>query len=169
MGTTMSDPRALFLHELGDIFYAEQQIVKSLPKLIDEATDSELVEGFTRHLQETNRQVENLHRVFDELGETAKGEKCPGIEGLMKEHDQFMEEHQPSAMVRDTFLTGAAARVEHYEIAAYTGLIAMAIGMEETTAARLLSENLEQEKRALDAVVTVGERLAGDARPGSAA
>ena len=98
--------------------------MKKLPTMIDEASDGELAKGLQTHLQETKQQIANIEEVFSELGEKAKGERCPGIEGIAEEHDLFMKEHSPSPELRDLFLTGAAARVEHYEIAAYNGLIA---------------------------------------------
>jgi ferritin-like metal-binding protein YciE len=95
------------------------------------------------------------------VGETAKAEKCPGIEGIKKEHDEFVAKEEPSTEVLDMFLTGAAARTEHYEIAAYTGLITMAKALGETDAARLLDENLKDERAALEMVTTISEKLAG--------
>lgn len=160
---TMTTPRELFLHELGDVYYAENQIVKKLPTMIEEASDSELAEGLEKHLGETKQQIANLERVFSALGKKAKGERCPGIEGIAEEHDVFMSEHNPSPELRDLFLTGAAARVEHYEIAAYTGLVAMANGLDEDACAELLRENLAQEERALETVEAVGARMAKDA------
>jgi ferritin-like metal-binding protein YciE len=159
-GAQMSDPRELFLHELGDVLYAEQTLVKTLPKLQEEASDEELASGFSDHLEETRLHVENLKLAFEELGEPAKAEKCPGIEGIKKEHDDFVDNESPSPEVLNAFLTGAAARTEHYEIAAYEGLVTMARAMGETEVVRLLNENLEQEKAALKKVQIVGKRLA---------
>src|SRR6478752_7566705 len=130
----MNDPRELFMHELGDILYAERTLVKVLPKLAQEATDSTLRDAFEKH---------------------------PGIDGLKKEHDEFVTNEEPSTDVLDMFLTGAAARTEHYEMAAYTGLITMAKALGETDAANLLGENLKQEKAALETVTTISEKLAG--------
>src|SRR4029079_4551636 len=158
--TQMSDPRELFLHELGDVLYAEQTLVKTLPKLKKEATDKELATRFGDHLEETRQHVENLKLAFEELGEPAKAEKCPGIEGIKKEHDEFVANESPSPEVLDAFLTGAGARTEHYEIAAYEGLITMADAMGEEKVAELLSMNLEQEKKALSKLQTIGKRLA---------
>jgi ferritin-like metal-binding protein YciE len=160
--TQMSDPRELFLHELGDVLYAEQTLVKALPKLNEEASDRELAQGFADHLEETRQHVENLKRAFEELGEPVKAEKCPGIEGIKKEHDEFVANESPSPEVLDAFLTGAGARTEHYEIAAYEGLITMAEAMGETKVSELLTENLEQEKNALTKMKTIGKRLAQD-------
>jgi ferritin-like metal-binding protein YciE len=159
-GQKMTEPRELFLHELGDVLYAEQTLVKALPTLAKEASDKELAAGFKAHLEETRHQVENVKLAFKKLGEPAKAEKCPGIEGIKKEHDEFVANESPSPDVLDAFLTGAGARTEHYEIAAYEGLITMAEAMGEKKVAELLTENLEQEKKALATMKTIGKRLA---------
>jgi ferritin-like metal-binding protein YciE len=158
--TKMSDPRELFLHELGDVLYAEQTLVKALPKLQEEAADEELAQGFGEHLEETRQHVKNVEKAFEALGEPAKAEKCPGIEGIKKEHDEFVSNESPSQEVLDAFLTGAGARTEHYEIAAYEGLVTMAEAMGEDEVARLLNENLAQEQNALRKIQTIGKRLA---------
>ena len=158
--TQMSDPRELFLHELGDVLYAERTLVKALPKLQEEASDEELAKGFGDHLEETRQHVTNVEQAFEALGEKAKAEKCPGIEGIKQEHDDFVANESPSQEVLDAFLTGAGARTEHYEIAAYEGLVTMAQAMGEDEVARLLSENLEDEQTALRKVQAIGKRLA---------
>ena len=158
--TQMSDPRELFLHELGDVLYAERTLVKALPKLQEEASDEELAKGFADHLDETRQHVKNIEQAFQALGEEAKAEKCPGIEGIKKEHDDFVANESPSSEVLDAFLTGAGARTEHYEIAAYEGLVTMATAMGEDDVASLLNKNLEQEKAALAKMQTIGKRLA---------
>ena len=158
----MSDPRELFLHELGDVLYAEKTLVKAVPKLQEEASDEELAKGFGDHLEETRQHVKNVEQAFEALGEPAKAEKCPGIEGITKEHDDFVANESPSPEVLNVFLTGAGARTEHYEIAAYEGLVTMAEAMGEDEVARLLSENLEQEKKALGKMQEIGKRLAQD-------
>ena len=160
MSTQMKDPRDLFLHELGDVLYAERTLVKILPKLQEEASDEELAQGFGEHLEETRQHVKNVERAFEALGEPAKAEKCPGIEGLKKEHDEFVANESPSRAILDAFLTGAGARTEHYEIAAYEGLVTMAEATGENEVARLLNENLEQEKQALRKMQTISKRLA---------
>jgi ferritin-like metal-binding protein YciE len=160
MNTKMSDPRDLFLHELGDVLYAEKTLVKALPKLQAEASDDELSSGFADHLEETRQHVKNLEQAFEALGEPAKAEKCPGIEGIKKEHDDFVANESPTSEVLDAFLTGAGARTEHYEIAAYEGLVTMATAMGEDDVASLLKKNLEQEKAALAKMQTIGKRLA---------
>lgn len=157
---TMSDPRELFLHELGDVLYAERTLVKALPKLHEEATDRELAQSFSDHLEQTKQHVTNVEDAFKALDEKPKAEKCPGIDGIKQEHDEFVEKESPSAEVLDSFLTGAGARAEHYEIAAYEGLITAAEAMGEPEVAKLLSANLTQEKEALETMKTIGKRLA---------
>ncbi len=156
----MTDPKELFLHELGDVLYVEHTLVKTLPKLQKEATDRELAQSFEEHLTETKQHVANVEEAFKLLGEKPKAEKCPGIEGINTEHDEFVDEEDPSPEVLDSFLTGAGARTEHYEIAAYEGLITAAVAMSETAVAELLSENLAQEKAALATMKTIAKRLA---------
>ena len=161
---TMTKPRELFLHELKDMYFAENAITKALPTMIDEASDRELAKGLKQHLEETRKQVKNLELAFNALGEKAEGERCPGIEGIKAEHDEFMSKERPSQEIRDIFLTGAAARTEHYEIAAYNGLIAMARGLGERECAQLFDENLRQEKEALKLVESIGKRMAREAK-----
>ena len=169
MSTKMSNPRELFLHELGDVLYAERTLVKTLPKLQEEASDEELALGFEEHLEETRQHVKNLESAFEKLGETPKAEKCPGIDGIKQEHDEFVSKESPSQDVLDSFLTGAGARTEHYEIAAYEGLVTMAEAIGEAEIVDLLTENLEQEKKALETLKTVGKRLAQQAAKQQAA
>jgi ferritin-like metal-binding protein YciE len=156
----MTEPRELFVHELGDLLFAEQSLVKTLPTLAKESSDAELKAGFEAHLDETKQHVENLKSVFELIGEQPKAEKCPGIEGIKKEHDEFMAQEDPSAEVCDIFLTGAGSRAEHYEIAAYEGLITLAQGLGHEDAVPLLRENLGQEQDALEKLEKVGKKLA---------
>lgn len=155
----MTTPKDLFEHELKDVYYAEKTIEKMLPKLASEASNAQLTRAFEIHLKETKQQIQNLEQVFSEIGKRAQGESCPGIDGIKAEHDKFIEEEQPTSSIRDIFLTGAASRTEHYEIAAYTGLVAQARTIGETKAAKLLNENLRQEKEALKKVETISKRI----------
>ncbi|MBA2476393.1 MAG: DUF892 family protein [Actinobacteria bacterium] len=163
MAEKMSDPRELFLHELGDLLYAEKLLVKTLPKLAQEATDDELRSGFEEHAEQTKQHVANLEEAFKAIGEPAKAEKCPGIEGIKKEHDEFVSQESPTPDILNGFLTGAAARTEHYEIAAYEGAITMAKAMGESEAAGFLEQNLKQEQETLQKVNTIAKRLAQEA------
>ena len=170
MPDKMNDPRDLFLHELGDVLYAERTLVKALPKLQREASDEELAKGFEEHLAETKQHVFNVEQAFEALGERPKAEKCAGIEGIKQEHDEFVSNESPSPEVLNSFLTGAGARTEHYEIAAYEGLVTSAEAMGENEVVKLLSENLEQELKALAKMKSIGKRLAKDsAKQGAAA
>jgi ferritin-like metal-binding protein YciE len=160
MASKMSDPQELFLHELGDILGAEKLILKLLPKLASEASDRELKAGFKRHEKETREQIKNIEQAFKSLRKRVKAENCPAAQGLKKEHDDFMRQEKPEQDVANAFLTGAGARTEHYEIAAYTGLVTMARAMGEREAARLLNANLQQEKKMLQDVDKIAKRLA---------
>jgi ferritin-like metal-binding protein YciE len=162
MPATMTSPEDLFVHELEDVYYAEKTLTKVLPKLAQEVSDRDLSEALQKHLDETKEQVTNLEQVFQELGLPAQGEKCPGIDGIKEEHDTFVEENDPSDELLDLFVTGAAARTEHYEIAAYTGLVGMAESLGATKAAELLQKNLKQEEAALRKVETISKRLLKD-------
>jgi ferritin-like metal-binding protein YciE len=157
----VTSPEELFKHELQDMYYAENMLTKVLPQLAQEASDRELERAFTKHLKETEKQIKNLDRVFSSLGESAQGQPCPGMEGIKREHDEFVEENGTNGgQLLDMFLTGAAARTEHYEIAGYTGLIEMARALKQRDAVRLLQENLKQEKDALKTVEGISKRLA---------
>jgi ferritin-like metal-binding protein YciE len=159
----VTSPEQLFEHELQDIYYAEKTLTKVLPKLADEASDRELARAFTTHLKETEKQVANLEKVFRQLGKAPEAHPCAGIEGIKKEHDDFVKENDTSSEMLDAFLTGAASRTEHYEIAAYTGLVGQARALKEREAVELLQENLKQEKEALKKIETISKRLVKDA------
>jgi ferritin-like metal-binding protein YciE len=154
----ITTPRDLFLHELGDILYVEQKLTREvLPKLIDEVQSTEFRQGLERHLEQTKGHVTNLEQVFDLFGAPPEAEKCIGFEGLKNEHDELTSETDESLI--DLVDAGAAARTEHYEIAAYTGLIEMARALGETDAVSLLEENLKEEKEALREVESVTKTL----------
>jgi ferritin-like metal-binding protein YciE len=155
----MTSPRELFVHELQDVYYAEKTLTRVLPTLASEASDAELTRAFESHAKETQKQVSNLEKVFKNLGERAEGQPCPGIDGIKEEHDEFMREHQTTPVLSDVFLTGSAARAEHYEIAAYNSLIAKARALGERDSVKLLQANLKQEKDALKKVETISKRI----------
>ncbi len=164
MPQTMSTPRELLLHELGDIYYAENVLVKALPAMAGEAQDDELRSGFEQHAEETQGQIENLRKAFEALGEPVSGERCPAIEGIKAEHDDFVQGEEASPEIRDMFLTGSGGRAEHYEIAAYTSLITMAESLGEDKVVDLLQENLRQEQETLEKLEATGRRLAANGR-----
>jgi ferritin-like metal-binding protein YciE len=163
--THMTTPKELFVHELQDVYYAEKQLTRVLPQLASEANDRELTRAFESHLKETQKQIVNLEKVFKHMNRPAQGESCPGIDGIKREHDKFRSEHQTTPVLTDVFLTGAASRAEHYEIAAYTSLIEQARALGERDSVKLLQENLKQEKDALKKVETIGKRITKAATP----
>jgi ferritin-like metal-binding protein YciE len=144
----ITTPRDLFLHELGDILYVEQQLAEEvLPMLISEVQLDEFRKALEQHLDETRSHVTNLEEVFDLMGEQPKTEKCVGFEGLKKEHEELVGKVSPE--LRDGVHSGAVARTEHYEIAAYSGLIEKSRALDERDAVTLFEENLKQEREAL--------------------
>jgi ferritin-like metal-binding protein YciE len=156
--------RQLFLHELGDILFVERKLADEvLPALIGEVSDRELQRGLKRHHTQTRQHVRNVEQAFKKLGERAVGEKCLGFEGLKAEHDELRSE--ASAGLVDAIDTGAASRTEHYEIAAYQGLIAMARGLGERSVVPLRQQNLTQEREALRELEKVSRRLAKSGKP----
>ena len=161
MPQKFTEQHKLFLHELGDALTFERTLVKLLPKFQQQATNKELAKGFKKHLQESRKHVTNVEKAFKAAGRKPKAERCPGIEGLKAEHDQFVKT-KPTPEVLDVFLTGAAARVEHYEIATYEGLITWAKSFGWTDAVTFLEENLKQDKQALKDVQTFAKRFASE-------
>ena len=163
---TVTSPEQLFEHELKDMYYAEKALTKVLPTLANEAKDGELSRAFSSHLKQTEKHVTNIEKIFRQIGKQPEAHPCPGIEGIKKEHDEFIQENGTGTKMLDTFLTGAAARTEHYEIAAYTGLISQARALKQREAVELLQENLKQEKDALKKVETISKRLIKNASNG---
>lgn len=142
----------LFEDTLKDIYYAEKQILKDLPKMAKKASNPKLKSAFESHLGETEGQVERLEQVFELIGKSARGKKCPAIEGISEEAKEIMEEAQ-TPEVCDAGLLAAAQAVEHYEMARYGTLIAWARELGHTKVVKLLEETLRQEKNA-DATLT---------------
>jgi ferritin-like metal-binding protein YciE len=141
--------REVMLEELRDLYSAENQLVKALPKLAKAAEDDELKQAFSEHLEETTGQVERLKQVFSLLEEKPTGKHCNGMEGLIKEGKEAIDEEEEGGAY-DIGLIGAAARVEHYEIAGYTAVIAMLKGLGLEEAAERLAETLNEENSALE-------------------
>ena len=134
----------LFLHQVQDVYYAEQQITKALPKMIEKATAKELKQGFETHLAETETQISRLERVFEMIGETPKGATCPAIDGIIKEANEVAGETANKAVL-DAALIASAQAVEHYEIARYGTLIAWAKQLGRSDCAKLLQVTLDEE------------------------
>src|SRR5271163_5134886 len=135
----------LYIEELRDIYSAETQLVKALPKMAKAAESDELRSGFEEHLEQTKGHVSRLEQIFDALGEKPTGKKCEGMAGLIKEGGEAAQEDYEGD-VKDSALIGAAQRVEHYEIAAYGTIRAMAEKLGEDDAVELLSQTLQEEK-----------------------
>src|SRR6201989_2823839 len=135
----------LFVHTLRDIYYAEQQITKNLPDMIEKATDQTLKNGFETHLAETKGQIVRLEKVFKMHGVEAKGVDCPAIDGILKEASEVAGEVDDKSVL-DAALIAAAQAVEHYEITRYGTLIAWAkqLGLDQSVI--LLESNLKEEK-----------------------
>ncbi|PPQ26768.1 YciE/YciF ferroxidase family protein [Rhodopila globiformis] len=137
----------LILSFVQDIYYAERQILKTLPKMAKAAASSELKEAFTQHREETQGQVERLQKVFEALGKRARGVTCEAINGLIEEGEEVIEDF-PEGSVRDAGLAACAQAIEHYEMARYGALIAWAKSAGRTEVASLLEETLAEEKKA---------------------
>jgi len=150
--------RELYLDELRDLYNAENQLLKALPKMAKAANSDELRDGFEQHLEQTKGHVERLEQIFEALGESPKGKKCAGMEGLVKEGSEVMEEDFEGA-VMDAALIGAAQRVEHYEIAAYGTVIAFAEQLGESEHVSLLKETLDEEKETDEKLTTLSEEI----------
>jgi ferritin-like metal-binding protein YciE len=149
--------KELFIDELKDLYNAENQLVKALPKMAKASEFSELKAGFEEHLEQTKGHVERLESIFSKLGENPKGKKCKGMEGLVEEGAEAIEEYEGA--VRDAALIGGAQRVEHYEIAGYGTVIAMAKQLGESGHAKLLEQTLEEEKETDAKLTSLSEKV----------
>lgn len=146
----------LFLEELKDVYNGEKQILRALPRMAKAAESPQLEQAFTQHLKETQGQVQRLERIFKELGQPARGKKCKGMEGLMEEGKEVLEEEGEPAVI-DAALIASAQRVEHYEIAAYGCLRTYASLLGYSAAERLLQQTLEEEEAADQKLSKLGE------------
>src|SRR3984885_10428564 len=138
--------RELYLDELKDLFSAENQLLKALPKMAKAASSDELRSGFEEHLEQTKGHIQRLEQIFESLDASPKGKKCVGMEGLLKEVSEVMEEGFEDAVL-DAGLIGAARRVEHYEMAAYSAVCEFAKVLGQTKHASLLEKTLAEEKQ----------------------
>lgn len=142
----LKDLNALFLHELRDLYSAEKQLTKALPKMAKAATNEELQRGFEGHLEETEKQIKRLEEVFRELDASPRGPKCAAMEGLIEESKELLE-NEADPRVLDAALIGAAQRVEHYEIAGYGCVRSLAQQLGMTRLAEELQHTLDEEKK----------------------
>ena len=136
--------KELLVEEIKDLYNAESQLIKALPKMAKAAENAELKQGFLTHLEETKGHVERLEKVFELLDEPVKGKVCPAMKGLIEEGSEGIEEND-AGPIRDALLIGSAQRVEHYEIAAYGTVRAFAEQLGEEEIAALLQETLDEE------------------------
>lgn len=135
------------MEELRDMYHAENQLVKALPRMAKAASNPALKEAFERHLQQTQNQVRRIETIFDELGGDPRGKRCKGMEGIVSEGAEVLDEEGPSAVI-DAALIAAAQRVEHYEIAAYGCIRSYANLLGLSDIAKLVDQSLEEEEAA---------------------
>lgn len=150
--------RDLYIDELRDLYNAETQLVKALPKMAKASANDQLRQAFEEHLRETSEHVSRLEQIFEQLGEKASGKKCMGMEGLVKEGSEMMKEDY-SDEVKDAGIIGAAQRVEHYEMAGYGTVRAFAELLGEDEHVSLLDQTLEEEKQADEKLTQIAEEI----------
>jgi ferritin-like metal-binding protein YciE len=151
---TMND---LFVHQLQDIYYAEKQLVKSLPKMAEKATNPELKQGFLNHLDQTKTHVSRLEQVFKLHGAEVKAVDCPAIDGIIEEADETAGEVEDNAVL-DAALINAGQAAEHYEIARYGSLVAWAKQLGRDDCAKILQKTLEEEKETDQKLTALAEK-----------
>ncbi|MBV8632105.1 MAG: ferritin-like domain-containing protein [Silvibacterium sp.] len=154
----MDTLRELYVAELKDLYSAENQITKALPKLAKTATNPKLRQAFEEHLEQTNGHVQRLEQIFEALDEKPTGKICEGMKGLLKEGDELAREEGDSDVI-DAGLISAAQRVEHYEIAAYGSVRTYAELLGEDEAVDLLTQTLEEEKQADQKLTQVAKKI----------
>lgn len=157
--------RQLYVDELRDLYNAETQLVRALPKMAKASSNAELRQAFEEHLRQTSEQVSRLEQIFDMLGEKPGGKRCLGMEGLVKESSETMHEDYRDA-VMDAAIIGAAQRVEHYEIAGYGTVRTFAELLGENDHVTLLEETLNEEKQADEKLTQLSEQINPEAAQG---
>src|SRR6266568_2532752 len=158
--------RTLYVDELRDLYSAETQMVKALPKLAKASSNAALRQGFEEHLRQTSEQVSRLEQIFELLGEKPTGKKCVGMEGLVKEGAETMQQNYGNE-VMDAAIIGAAQRVEHYEIAGYGTVRAFAELLGEDEHVSLIEQTLEEEKQADAKLTQLAEQINSQANEGA--
>jgi ferritin-like metal-binding protein YciE len=153
----------LFVDELKDLYSAEKQITRVLPKLAKAATSEDLKQAFLSHLEETNGQVERLDKIFETLGKTPRGKTCVGMKGVLEEGAEVLEDTDKGS-VRDAALISAAQRVEHYEMAGYGSVRDFAKMLGQGEIATLLEETLEEEKAADKKLTSIAKQVNAEAK-----
>lgn len=156
---SISSLEELFVHDLSDVYNAEKQLTKALPKMARAATNPNLIEAFKLHLEETQGQIERLDQVVESIeGLRLKRMKCHAMEGLVEEAKELIDSVEKGEVL-DAGLIGGAQKVEHYEIAAYGTLTALAKKLGYTEAAKLLHETLEEEKSTDEKLTQIAGKL----------
>src|SRR5579864_3823253 len=158
--------RDLWVDELKDLYHAENQILKALPKMAKAAVDEDLKTAFEEHLEQTRGHVERLEQVFEQIDEAPKGKRCKGMEGIIAEGKEMLELDLPEP-VGDAALIAAAQRVEHYEIAAYGTVRTYAEILGELDAAELLESTLNEEKETDEKLTEIAEQVNAEAAEGA--
>jgi ferritin-like metal-binding protein YciE len=156
----------VFLEELRDIYDAERQITRALPKMVKGASSEELRDAFQTHLEETKRQIERLDSVFESIDQKARGKKCEAMQGLLGEGEELIEQHEQGPVL-DAALIAGAQKVEHYEIAAYGTLCTWGKTLGYTDAVGFLKENLSEEKMADEKLTEVAAGINTEATVGA--
>ena len=146
-----------FVDQLQDIYWAEQKLVKTLPKLEEAASSNELKQAFNSHLQETRNHVSRLEKVFDIVGAPAEAKKCHAIAGIADEGEEIIDETEENTAQRDVGLIFAGQKAEHYEIATYGGLVQLARTLGYMDAAEILGVTLAEEKKADSLLTRIAE------------
>jgi|SRR5690348_12487337 len=162
---TISTLEDLLVDQVRDLYDAEKQLVKALPKMAKAASSDELQQAIQNHLEETKNQVSRLERVFEELDAPAKGKPCKGMKGLVEEGGEVMDEDAEEPL-SDLAIIAAAQRVEHYEISAYGTARAIAQQIGQDTVASLLEETEDEEKAADSKLNDIASELMGQAKNG---
>lgn len=155
----------LYLGELRDLYDAEHQIIKALPKMISKTSSEELKSALTEHLEVTRRQAERLEQIFENMGEKAKAQKCKGMAGVIEEGSELLKEAEDED-VRDAAIIASAQKVEHYEMAGYGTVRTWATLLGEDDAVNLLEETLNEEKEADQKLTEIAESINIEAREG---
>jgi ferritin-like metal-binding protein YciE len=146
-----------FSDSLKDIYWAEKNLTKALPKMQKAATTEELKSAIEEHIGQTEEQVSRLEQVFELLGQKAQAKKCEAMEGLIKEGESIVEETEVGSMTRDVGIIMAAQKIEHYEIATYGGLVSLARTMGNDEVADLLEQTLEEEKQTDEGLTEIAD------------
>lgn len=158
MAMALNNLEDAFVHELGDVYNAEKQIVRALPKMVKAASDPKLKSSLEKHRDETEQQVQRIEQVFDALGRRARGPKCEGMKGILEEGSDVLNE-DAAPEVLDAMIIASCQKVEHYEIATYGTLCTYADLLGLRDAKKLLGQTLEEEKKTDQTLTELAETL----------